>query len=59
MDNLREKVKKICQEYLKKLEEESTTGSGASSSAGMTTGTGEQYATPFAFNSNKNSRRIK
>jgi hypothetical protein len=56
MDNLKAKIKKICQEYLKKLKEESTTGGGTASSAGMTTGTGEQYATPFAFNPNKKAK---
>lgn len=38
------------------VSEESTTGGGTASSAGMTTGTGEQYTTPFAFNPDKKSK---
>ena len=38
----------------KKLEEESATGTGAS----FTAGTGENYATPAAFNPNTNATEI-
>ena len=48
MDN-----KKVVDRIFKKLREISSVGSGGAS---FTTGTGPQYATPFAFNPNKKAK---
>jgi hypothetical protein len=48
MERLRELIKQT-------LKEMSVTGTGA----GFTAGTGENYATPFAFNPNKKAKEAK
>jgi len=47
--NKKEKIKELIQKHLKEM---STTGTGAS----FTAGTGANYATPYAFNPNKKAK---
>lgn len=47
-----ERIKRLVKQALKEM---NVTGTGAS----FTPGTGEQYATPFAFNSNKKAKGTK